>query len=89
MQEATTNISKYARATLVWIEMASHDGQGQVSVRDDGVGFDSDATPSSAYGLTGMRFRVEAEGGRMRGLSKPGQGTHILVTLHEATAGTA
>ena len=43
--------------------LAAHDGVVEVSVRDDGVGFDTSAKPRSAYGLMGMRFRVEAEGG--------------------------
>ena len=41
------------------------DGQAEVTVRDDGAGFDTTATPASAYGLMGMRFRVEAEGGSL------------------------
>ena len=53
----------------------------QVSVRDDGVGFDPSLRSSSAHGLVGMRFRVEAEGGRLFVQSTPGQGTLIRVTL--------
>ncbi|MBY0236159.1 MAG: histidine kinase, partial [Burkholderiaceae bacterium] len=52
-----------------------------VSVRDDGLGFDADATPRSAYGLLGMRVRVEAEGGRLTVSSQPGQGTLIQLLL--------
>ena len=84
VQEAVTNISKYAQARHVWIELASHDGVVQASVQDDGVGFDTTAAPRSAYGLVGMRFRVEAEGGTLSVVSAPGRGTRLQVTLPQS-----
>ena len=84
VQEAITNIAKYARATHVWISLATRDGQVEVSVRDDGAGFDSTVTPKSAYGLAGMRFRVEAEGGTLTLRSSPGAGTLIHARLPES-----
>jgi signal transduction histidine kinase len=86
VQEAITNLSKYARARHVWIELVSRDGQVEVSVRDDGVGFDTSAPAKSAFGLLGMRFRVEAEGGKLTLVSSPGQGTQVLVKLPESPA---
>jgi signal transduction histidine kinase len=61
------------------------DGHVQVSVRDDGVGFDTTTQSTSAHGLLGMRFRVEAEGGRLTVQSAPGTGTVIRVSLPAAT----
>jgi signal transduction histidine kinase len=81
VQEAITNISKYAQARQVWIRLAEDAGHIDVSVRDDGVGFDMAAAPGSAYGLVGMRFRVEAEGGTLTLHSQPGQGTTVQVRL--------
>lgn len=81
VQESLTNISKYACASHVWVNLASRDGQVEVSLRDDGVGFDTTAQASTSYGLLGMRFRVEAEGGTLSVLSAPGQGTLIQATL--------
>ncbi len=89
VQEAITNITKYAKAHNVWINMASHAGQVEISVRDDGIGFDPNTPSSSAYGLVGMRFRVEAEGGTMKLLSSPGQGTLIQVKLPESVTAPA
>ena len=89
VQEAVTNISKYAKARHVWIELASHDGVVEASVRDDGVGFDSTAPHSSAYGLVGMRFRVEAEGGTLSVDSAPERGTRLQVTLPELVGESA
>ena len=84
VQEAITNISKHARASQVWITLDAREGHVEVSVRDDGVGFDTAAAPASAYGLIGMRFRVEAEGGTLALQSAPGQGTQVLARLPPA-----
>ena len=81
VQEAFTNISKYAAAGQVWLALQTLQGVVQLSVRDDGVGFDASAKPRSAYGLMGMRFRVEAEGGTLSVQSAPGAGTLILARL--------
>jgi signal transduction histidine kinase len=86
MQEAITNITKYAKAHQVWLSLSTDGGQVQASVRDDGVGFDTTVPPTSAYGLVGMRYRVEAEGGTLRVVSSPGEGTLIQVTLPQAQA---
>ena len=84
VQEAITNISKYAKATQVWIMLAARDGQIQVAVRDDGVGFDTGVQARSVYGLVGMRFRVEAERGTLSVVSAPGHGTSVQVSLPES-----
>lgn len=86
VQEAITNISKYARARRVWVSLSAHRGQVEVSVRDDGVGFDPSAPAKSAFGLLGMRFRVEAEGGKLTLVSSPGRGTQVVVSLPETGA---
>ncbi len=87
VQEAITNISKYAHARHVWLDLGSQNGEVQLSVRDDGIGFDSRAQRAAAHGLLGMRFRVEAEQGKLTVVSTPGQGTVIRASLREAALG--
>jgi signal transduction histidine kinase len=77
VQEALTNIARHAQARQVWLTLAAQDGGVEVAVRDDGVGFDTEAGLASAYGLLGMRYRVEAERGTLTVRSAPGQGTCI------------
>lgn len=84
VQEAFTNISKYAKAQQVWLSLGTHQGAVEISVRDDGTGFDTSTKPRSAYGLVGMRFRVEAEGGVLTLASAPGQGTLIRAKLPQS-----
>ena len=86
VQEAITNITKYAQAKQVWVSMSSNAGQVEILVRDDGVGFDSQAIRGGAYGLLGMRFRVEAEGGNLNLQSSPGRGTSLMAVIPESAA---
>jgi signal transduction histidine kinase len=84
MQEAITNITKYANARHVWLSLGPCDSGVEATIRDDGVGFDTNRTPTSAYGLLGMRFRVEAEKGTLAMVAAPGQGTLIRVNLPQS-----
>lgn len=68
---ASPNISKYAKANDVWISLARHGNNMRLTVRDNGVGFDTAAPQSQRYGLVGMGFRAEADQGRLRVRSKP------------------
>ena len=81
VQEAITNISKYAKARQVWLDLAQVGNMVHLSVRDAGVGFDSTRKVNSTFGLMGMRFRVEAEGGTLQLTTAPEQGTRLQVTL--------
>ncbi|HSC64739.1 MAG TPA: ATP-binding protein, partial [Caldimonas sp.] len=82
VQEALTNVVKYAKANEVVVTLSrAPDGGAVVSVRDNGIGFDTDLPRLERHGLLGMRYRVEAEGGTMRLSSKPGEGTLIEATL--------
>jgi signal transduction histidine kinase len=89
VQEALTNIGKHAKAREVWLVLKHCDGAVHVGVRDDGLGFDRASQQGSTYGLLGMRFRIEAAGGRMSLQSAPGQGTWIDVVLPGASEATA
>jgi signal transduction histidine kinase len=84
VQEALTNITKYAKASRVQVRLASEGGTVHVSVRDNGVGFDTQASHTSAHGLLGMRYRLETERGRMMLSSSPGQGTVIEAEIPES-----
>ncbi|RZT97760.1 CHASE3 domain-containing protein [Rivibacter subsaxonicus] len=86
VQEALTNVSKYARARSVRVSLAVQDGMAEVAVADDGVGFDTRQQKSSAHGLLGMRYRVEAAGGLLKLQSAPGRGTRVGATLPLAPA---
>jgi signal transduction histidine kinase len=81
VQEALTNISKYAQARQVHVMLEVADGQARLSVSDDGIGFDPAHTRLGAHGLAGMRFRVQSVGGRWQLHSAPGQGTTVRAEI--------
>lgn len=89
VQEALTNIARYAKASQVTVSLRENTHQMQLGVSDNGQGFDTLAKRSSAYGLLGMRFRVEAEGGTLSVVSSPGGGTRILASMKLAPAALA
>jgi signal transduction histidine kinase len=86
VQEAITNIVRYAQAQCVTVELLKPDDQLYVRIRDDGIGFDVAAALQRAahghsMGLLSMQERVLLLGGRMRIESAPGQGSMIEVRL--------
>ena len=84
VQESLTNITKYASAKNVWVSLSLVEGMAEVSVRDDGLGFDTTEKRKQAYGLVGMLYRVEAEHGVLKIKSAPGAGTLIQVRLPQS-----
>ena len=81
VQEALTNITKYAKARRVTVELGSHGNEVRVVVGDDGVGFDPSVSQPSSHGLFGMGYRVEAVGGRLLIDAAPGRGTRVSAVL--------
>jgi len=86
VQESLTNISKYAQARHVEISVNAYPTVVEVSVRDDGAGFDTALLRPSTHGLAGMRHRVESAGGKFTVTSKPGQGTRVWAALPQLAA---
>jgi signal transduction histidine kinase len=86
VQESLTNIGKYANARKVLVTVHKHPKHVAVQVRDDGVGFDTGAVAQTSHGLSGMRQRIEAAGGRLLVSSHPGEGALISALLPVAPA---
>jgi signal transduction histidine kinase len=80
VQEALNNVVKHAGAAHASVGVKTAVGTVEITVHDDGVGFDATA-PGSGRGLLGMRERVEMLGGTIAVDSRPGEGTTITSTL--------
>jgi signal transduction histidine kinase len=76
--EALTNAVKHAHATAAEVQVAPGEGVLHVRVRDDGCG---GADITSGSGLTGLKDRAEALGGRLALHSPAGEGTTLQVQL--------
>jgi signal transduction histidine kinase len=86
VQEALTNVAKYAQARNVRVQLSRAGAWAQVEVEDDGVGFDPARVRVGAHGLAGMRFRVRSVGGEWSLRSAPGEGTRVQARLPVADA---
>lgn len=83
VQEALTNITRYAQPSHVEVRVRVEGGVATVRVRDDGRGFDPEAAlrAGRSRGLVGMRERAELLGGELRIDSAPGEGTTITAVI--------
>lgn len=87
VQEALTNISKYARATEVCLTLNFAEAVIDLKITDNGVGFDVDQAfdkkmeASHGWGLLGMQERATLVGGDFHIHSIPNQGTTVDVCI--------
>lgn len=84
-QEALMNAAKYSKAREIRIALTATPQQVQMEIADDGVGFEplvQDANdPKPTWGLTTMRERADALGGRVQVISVPGEGTRVVAEI--------
>ena len=85
IQEALTNIAKHSKARAVSVRLYSDKNKVNLSIADDGVGFDIvkfyKRSKRANIGIEGMRERVESMGGEFIISSAPNHGTQVKVTL--------
>jgi signal transduction histidine kinase len=80
VSEAVTNALKHAEAARVAVEITHEGDVLRVQVTDDGVGFDP-AGQEHTGGVVHMRDRVNALGGSLQLLSRPGEGTAVTAVF--------
>ncbi|MCL4787212.1 MAG: hypothetical protein KJ070_10520 [Verrucomicrobia bacterium] len=80
-REALNNVVKHSAASEVRIAVQRRERSLELSIQDNGSGFDSGVVRPGAMGLTGMRCRIENLGGRFQLESAPGAGTRIRINV--------
>ena len=75
-QEALSNVAQHARASSVEVDLSTNGTRLELTVRDDGRGFDP-ALERDGIGLTGMAERARLVGARLNVDSSPGGGTAL------------
>lgn len=80
-KEALTNSLKHARASEVRIRVSQNDSMVEITITDDGRGFEPNkaGAGSGSSGLRNMRERAESLRGRLRIESAPGKGTRLTI----------
>lgn len=83
-KEALNNSLKHARATEVSLDAKTQGPQIEISIQDNGTGFDLGAmqTRSKRSGLKNMRERTESLGGQLRVATATGKGTTVKLTIN-------
>ena len=79
-------VRNHARAKTVEVRVNGNGDQVEVTIRDDGYGFDLSAYYRSEkaqnhHGITIMKERAESLGGKLVITSTPGNGTEVRVTI--------
>lgn len=86
VQEALTNIIKHAGASRTRVVLEKTNGAIEVSISDNGKGFDAKRVLGKAengFGVRGMRDRAELFGGKLDVKSAENEGTLVTLTLPE------
>ena len=81
-QEAINNAVTHANPARILVNLTFEIRRVQLSVRDDGHGFDqATASSNGHFGLTGMKERAEHIGGTLSIISSPETGTEVRVDV--------
>ncbi|OJJ19962.1 hypothetical protein BKI52_15910 [marine bacterium AO1-C] len=81
IQELVGNVLKHAKATELAIQLFWRKDQLNISLEDNGQGFDTEQPKDEGLGLEGVKFRVKNLNGEFTLDSQPGQGTSILIDI--------
>jgi PAS domain S-box-containing protein len=89
-QEAFTNAIRHGRVTQVTIELATAEGTLNLSIEDNGRGFDERNPTSNGMGMKLMRYRAQMLGGDVTIANTKAGGVIVRCTCpHRAPAGGA
>lgn len=89
IQEALTNVRRHAGACTARVIFARCDGQMQITVEDDGRGFDpEEISENQGFGLRSMRGRADMVGASLKVNSTPGKGTQVIIKVPWQKEGT-
>jgi signal transduction histidine kinase len=86
LQETLKNVEKHAQASQVTVHLTKSGDFLQLSIHDDGIGFDPDNQPArpngkGGFGLLGMRERAHSVGGILKIKSTHRTGTEIDIRI--------
>lgn len=87
IKELISNVTRHARAKRAFVTLRRVDGEIELEVRDDGVGYDPANVSSSSYGLRSIDHRVAMLRASIETDTGPDEGTLVRVHIpHEPSA---
>lgn len=83
ISECLSNIARHAKATEVWVRVEEKEKVLFISVKDNGIGFNTDMkiNNGSHYGLLGIQERVRIIGGKVDIDSEKDKGTIVQINI--------
>lgn len=81
VQELITNALKHAKATDILIDCIQNDHQFDITVEDNGTGFNPEKVKSDGIGLNNIQARVNYLNGKLDIRSSPETGTTITINI--------
>ena len=84
VQECCSNAIKHSGGNLLSVSMKQKEGHFEISIEDNGVGFDIEETKrikQNHFGLKVMKERIELLGGKVLMKSAKGQGTKVIFEI--------
>jgi PAS domain S-box-containing protein len=79
VQEALTNVRRHSGAERATVTLGTAGDEAWVEIKDDGRGFEPEG--STGMGLTGMRERAAALGGKLEVEGERGVGTRVRLSV--------
>ncbi|MER3422239.1 MAG: hypothetical protein C4293_02420 [Nitrospiraceae bacterium] len=83
VREALSNSLRHARPKTVGVSLKAGDEGFCLEIWDDGIGFNPRKPSHRGFGLDNLSKRADSLGGRMQIMSRPWQGTRIVIQLPE------
>ena len=85
-QEAVNNTIYHAKASTAVVQLTSGNRHINLSIRDNGCGFDTKKQPGlsnklNKLGIIGMRERIESLGGTFTIVSRRNKGTGLFISV--------
>lgn len=81
VQESVQNACKHAKATEINVKIELKKQVAIISIKDNGVGFDTDEQQVNSFGIIGMKERVDMLNGEFNVFSKLNYGTTVLLKI--------
>jgi signal transduction histidine kinase len=88
-QEGLRNAVKHSGASRISLDLTGGPSCVDLTIADDGKGFDLDGVPNTGLGLMSMKERVESVGGVLEIHAKPASGTRLSVTVPTPASASA
>lgn len=89
VQESVNNVIRHADAVRLRIELSQDQYESTILIGDDGRGFNAaEQQRSRSFGMEGMRQRAHLIGAVVQWISRPGEGTDVLISLPHPASST-